>query len=111
MIIGSFKLIGPDAFVGEIRTLSVHRRVRLDGVSNPSKKGAPDYEVSIAGEFGPVIIGAAWGRPDRYASKIRVVLDDPFLARPIQCLLCAAVPTDNDYYLSWSRPENRKRPA
>lgn len=97
--IGQFRPVA-DGYEGTISTLNLARKVRF--VANDQKKGekSPDFFVKT----GRCDLGVAWreeskgDEPKRY---LRVLLDDPSFAMPINAAL---FDRDGKAELVWSRP-------
>lgn len=93
-VIGKFMATGP-GFEGRIETFLTALEVRLEPVGGA--QAAPDYRVFR----GDAEIGAAWNRQTKAKRRyLAIVLDDPSLARPIECRL---VQSDSAWSLMWSR--------
>ena len=103
--IGTFKRDGDD-YTGTLTTLILSGEVRF--IANKAKKSdnSPDYFVKA----GACDLGVAWkGAPSRKATGrakagkeyLRVILDDPALAAPIEAVLLGL---DAKASLVWNRP-------
>ena len=84
-VIGHF-VPDTDGYVGSIRTLTLHAKLRLVAIDNKSKEEGPDYKVL----FGVQEVGAAW-KAKTYEAEPRdylsVVIDDPSFVDPIRCAM------------------------
>jgi uncharacterized protein (DUF736 family) len=93
--IGTFKKTD-QGFSGVISTLALQSHVSIAPVAK-SNATDPDYQARI----GDVAIGHGWtARNDSGQLVIKVTLDDPSFARPINGTLIEAV---GHYRLVWSR--------
>lgn len=94
-VIGKFKAAG-SGFEGTIETFLAVLEVRIEQAEGGAQ-AAPDFRVYRgAGE-----IGAAWERLTKAKRRyLAVSIDDPSLARPVECRL---VQSDNGWSLMWSR--------
>jgi uncharacterized protein (DUF736 family) len=81
-IIGTF-LATTDGYVGTIRTLTIHAKLRIVAVDKKAKEEGPDFLIL----FGVQEVGAAWrtktheAEPREYLSAI---VDDPMFAEPLR---------------------------
>ena len=81
-VIGSF-VATTDGYVGTIRTLTIHAKLRLVAVDSKPKEDSPDFRFL----FGLQEVGAAWKatthevEPREYLSAI---IDDPSLPEPLR---------------------------
>jgi len=81
-VIGTF-VATTDGYVGTIRTLTIHAKLRIVAVDKKTKEEGPDFRIL----FGAQEIGAAWraktheAEPREYLSA---VLDDPMFAEPLR---------------------------
>jgi uncharacterized protein (DUF736 family) len=112
MIIGNFRYDPHrDAYIGEIKTLTLHRaNVEFRNV-NKSSENEPDYRIIEESAAGSVELGAAWKRKSEAGREfLSVSLDDPALPRPLSAAL---MPSDDgaSAILIWSRPSKRKEQA
>lgn len=84
-VIGTF-VATTDGYVGTIRTLTLHAKLRLIAVDNKPKEDSPDFRFLL----GLQEVGAAWkavtheAEPREYLSA---VIDDPNFAEPIRCAM------------------------
>jgi uncharacterized protein (DUF736 family) len=98
-VIGTFKS-EKDGYIGTIRTLTVNVRVRIQSYGRKGSDGAPDFRLFA----GNTEIGAAWRRTAKAtnASYLRIRLDDPAFAVPIDAALMEAT-DDGIHHLLWRR--------
>jgi uncharacterized protein (DUF736 family) len=81
-VIGHF-VADTDGYVGSIRTLSIHAKLRLVAIDNKTKEDGPDFRIM----FGLQEVGAAWKakthetEPRDYLSAM---IDDPMLPEPLR---------------------------
>ena len=81
-VIGTF-VATTDGYVGTIRTLTIHAKLRIVAIDNKTREEEPDFRIL----FGAQEVGAAWraktheAEPREYLSA---TLDDPMLAEPIR---------------------------
>ena len=81
-VIGTF-VATTDGYVGTIRTLTLHAKLRLVAVNSKPKEDSPDFRFL----FGLQDVGAAWktvtheAEPRDYLSAI---LDDPMFPEPLR---------------------------
>ena len=81
-VIGTF-VATTDGYVGTIRTLTLHAKLRLVAVDSKSKEDSPDFRFL----FGLQEVGAAWkavtheAEPREYLSA---VIDDPMFSEPLR---------------------------
>jgi uncharacterized protein (DUF736 family) len=88
-IIGNFTYDpADDTYVGEIATLTLHRREVTLSPANKSHDREPDYRIMQDQESGTVEIGAGWKRTsERGREFVSIVLDDPALPAPISAAM------------------------
>jgi uncharacterized protein (DUF736 family) len=100
-IIGSFTRTA-NGFTGQIATLTVRAKLRLEAADKPSD-AAPDYRVLV----GTVEIGAAWTKTARETGEeyFSVKLDDPSFPGAINANLVHA--EEDRYNLLWNRPSSK----
>ena len=97
-VIGTF-VATTDGYVGTIRTLTLHAKLRLVAVDNKSKEDSPDFRFL----FGMQEVGAAWkavtheAEPREYLSA---VIDDPMFSEPLRVALFEE---DGKLNLAWRR--------
>jgi uncharacterized protein (DUF736 family) len=109
MIIGNFTYDWKrDAYIGEIKTLTLTRsNVQFRNVNKESEK-EPDYRIVEESAAGTVELGAAWKRKSKAGSDyLSVILDDPALPRSLSAALMAG-DTENTAILVWPRPKKGK---
>jgi uncharacterized protein (DUF736 family) len=81
-VIGTF-VATTDGYVGTIRTLTIHAKLRIVAIDKKAKEEGPDFRIM----FGAQEVGAAWREkthetePRDYLSAI---LDDPLFAEPLK---------------------------
>jgi len=81
-VIGTF-VATTDGYVGTIRTLTLHAKLRIVAIDKKTKEEGPDFRIL----FGAHEIGAAWrakthgAEPREYLSAI---LDDPMFVEPLR---------------------------
>lgn len=81
-IIGTF-VATTDGYVGTIRTLTIHAKLRIVAVDKKMKEEGPDFRIL----FGMQQVGVAWKaktyetEPREYLSAI---IDDPLLTEPLR---------------------------
>ena len=81
-VIGTF-VATTDGYVGTIRTLTLHTKLRIVAVDNKTREDGPDFRIL----FGLQEVGAAWkaktqeSEPREYLSA---VIDDPMFAEPLR---------------------------
>jgi uncharacterized protein (DUF736 family) len=82
MSIGTF-VATTDGYVGTIRTLTIHAKLRMVAVDKKAREDAPDFRIL----FGMQEVGAAWkaktheSEPREYLSAM---LDDPMFVEPLR---------------------------
>jgi uncharacterized protein (DUF736 family) len=89
MIIGNFRCDWKRGiFIGEIRTLTLHRENVLFRSFDKSQKDDPDYLVVVEGHLGHFELGAAWEHEDKEGKEfLSVHLSDPILGIEIEAAL------------------------
>lgn len=98
--IGHFRPV-KDGFEGTISTLSLARKVKFVSNSNKKSDESPDYFVKT----GQCDLGVAWNdtsKGDHPKDYIRVLLDDPSFALPVNAALFEK---EGAADLVWSRPK------
>ena len=81
-VIGHF-VADTDGYVGTIRTLTIHAKLRLIAIDNKTKEDGPDFRIM----FGLQEVGAAWKakthevEPRDYLSAM---IDDPMFPEPLR---------------------------
>lgn len=81
-IIGTF-VATTDGYVGTIRTLTIHAKLRIVAVDKKTREEGPDFRIL----FGIQEVGAAWRAKAHKAERreyLSVVLDDPMFAEPMR---------------------------
>lgn len=102
--IGQFRPV-KDGFEGTISTTLIARKVRFVANSDKKSEDSPDYFVKT----GQCDLGVAWhdeSKGDNPKPYIRVLLDDPCLAAPVNAAL---FDHDGRADLVWSRPRSPKQ--
>ncbi len=102
-IIGTFKKIADDEYMGDIFTLSLRASgVRIVSATR-GNDAAPSHRVLI----GRIEIGAGWSRRSSEGREyISLKLDDPSFREPIYANLFADEGAET-FSLIWSRPNSR----
>jgi uncharacterized protein (DUF736 family) len=75
-----------DGYVGSIRTLTLHAKLRLVAIDSKAKEDGPDFKVL----FGTQQVGAAWKAKTHEAEPrdyLSAVIDDPSFAEPVRCAM------------------------
>ena len=81
-VIGTF-VATTDGYVGTIRTLTLHTKLRIVAVDNKTREDGPDFRIL----FGLQEVGAAWkaktheSEPREYLSAM---IDDPMFPEPLR---------------------------
>ncbi|MBZ0259253.1 MAG: DUF736 domain-containing protein [Hyphomicrobiales bacterium] len=81
-VIGTF-VATTDGYVGTIRTLTLHAKLRLVAVDNKPKEDSPDFRFL----FGLQEVGAAWKAMTHEADSreyLSAVIDDPMFPEPLR---------------------------
>jgi uncharacterized protein (DUF736 family) len=81
-VIGTF-VATTDGYVGTIRTLTLHAKLRLVAVDNKPKEDSPDFRIL----FGLQEVGAAWKAKTHGAESreyLSAVIDDPMFSEPLR---------------------------
>ena len=100
-VIGEFATNGNNSITGNVRTLTVSMRARLNPFERVSRD-APDFRITAGNG---VEVGAGWKTISNDGEEyISVKLDDPSFNAPINSALWPAE-KDGDYDLVWSRPK------
>ncbi|MDQ7250445.1 DUF736 domain-containing protein [Dongia sedimenti] len=100
-VIGTFTPAKDGGWVGTIRTLTMNAKVRLVPNDNRINKKAPAFRVFV----GHFRIGEAWdARTGGLTPKdyLKIKIDDPMLAEPINAAMFAAEGGESAQML-WSR--------
>ncbi len=101
-VIGNFATNG-NGIVGNVRTLSVGFRARLNPIERVSRD-APDFRITAGNG---VEVGAGWKAvSDDGEEYISIKLDDPSFVAPISAALWPGE-KDGEYALIWNRPGRR----
>ena len=101
-VIGEFTTNGNNSIIGNVRTLTVSMKARLNPIERVSRD-APDFRVT-AGRFGAEI-GAGWKQTSNDGEPyVSVKLDDPSFNAPITAALWPGE-TEGEYALIWNRPK------
>ena len=81
-VIGHF-VADTDGYVGSIRTLTLHAKLRLVAIDNKTKEDGPDFRIL----FGIQDVGAAWKAKTHEAEPrdyLRAMIDDPMFPEPLR---------------------------
>ena len=81
-VIGHF-VPDTDGYVGSIRTLTLHAKLRLVAIDNKSKEDGPDFRIM----FGMQEVGAAWKAKTHEAEPrdyLSAFIDDPSFSEPLR---------------------------
>jgi uncharacterized protein (DUF736 family) len=81
-VIGHF-VPDTDGYVGSIRTLTLHARLRLVAIDNKTKEDGPDFRIL----FGMQEVGAAWKAKTHEAGPrdyLSAFIDDPSFPEPLR---------------------------
>lgn len=98
-VIGEFTTNG-NAITGQVRTLTVSMKARLNPVERTSRD-APDFRITA----GAAEVGAGWNKISGDGEPyISVTFDDPSFNAPINAALWPSQ-TEGDYTLVWNRPK------
>lgn len=84
-IIGTF-VATTDGYVGTIRTLTIHAKLRIVAVDKKTKEEGPDFMIL----FGVQEIGAAWRAKTHEADPrdyLSATIDDPMFTVPLRAAL------------------------
>jgi uncharacterized protein (DUF736 family) len=89
MLIGNFRCDWKrGTFIGEIRTLTIHREHVLFRSFDKCSKDDPDYLIVEEGHLGHYELGAAWEHEDKDGKEfLSVHLYDPILGIEIEAVL------------------------
>ena len=100
-VIGEFNTNGNNSIIGNVRTLTVSMKARLNPIERVSRD-APDFRITAGNG---VEVGAGWNQVSNDGEPyISVKLDDPSFNVPIIAALWPSQ-TDGDYALIWNRPK------
>ena len=81
-VIGHF-VADTDGYVGTIRTLTLHAKLRLVAIDNKTKEDGPDFRIL----FGLQEVGAAWKAKTHQAEPrdyLSAMIDDPVFPEPLR---------------------------
>jgi uncharacterized protein (DUF736 family) len=81
-VIGHF-VPDTDGYVGSIRTLTIHAKLRLVAIDNKVKEEGPDFRIL----FGVQEVGAAWKAKTHEAEPrdyLSAMIDDPMFPEPLR---------------------------
>ena len=81
-VIGHF-VADTDGYVGSIRTLTLHAKLRLVAIDNKTKEDGPDFRIL----FGLQDVGAAWKAKTHEAEPrdyLSAMIDDPMFPEPLR---------------------------
>lgn len=81
-VIGHF-VPDTDGYVGSIRTLKIHAKLRLVAIDNKTKEDGPDFRIM----FGMQEVGAAWKSKTHEAESrdyLSAMIDDPMFPEPLR---------------------------
>jgi uncharacterized protein (DUF736 family) len=81
-VIGRFAAT-TDGYVGTIRTLTIHAKLRIVAVDHKAREDAPDFRIL----FGLQEVGAAWKAKSHEAEPreyLSATIDDPMFAEPLR---------------------------
>ena len=81
-VIGHF-VADTDGYVGSIRTLTIHAKLRLVAIDNKTKEDGPDFRIL----FGLQEVGAAWKAKTHEAEPrdyLSAMIDDPMFPEPLR---------------------------
>ena len=81
-VIGHF-VPDTDGYVGSIRTLTLHAKLRLVAIDNKVKEDGPDFRIL----FGTQDVGAAWKAKTHEAEPrdyLSATIDDPTFPEPLR---------------------------
>ena len=81
-VIGHF-VADTDGYVGSIRTLTLHAKLRLVAIDKKTKEDGPDFRIL----FGTQDVGAAWKAKTHEAEPrdyLSAMIDDPMFPEPLR---------------------------
>ena len=81
-VIGHF-VADTDGYVGSIRTLTIHAKLRLVAIDNKTKEDGPDFRIM----FGVQEVGSAWKAKTHEAEPrdyLSAMIDDPMFPEPLR---------------------------
>ncbi|CUX68624.1 conserved hypothetical protein [Agrobacterium tumefaciens str. Kerr 14] len=100
-VIGEFATNGNNSIVGNVRTLTVSMRARLNPIDRVSRD-APDFRITAGNG---VEVGAGWNKVSNDGEPfISVKLDDPSFNAPITAALWPSE-KEGEFALIWNRPK------
>ena len=98
-VIGEFTTNGNNSIIGNVRTLTVSMKARLNPIERVSRD-APDFRITAGNG---VEVGAGWKAVSNDGEEyISVKLDDPSFPAPVYATL-SETDTAGEYTLIWSR--------
>lgn len=93
-----------DGFFGNLRTLTLDKRLTILPSEESDTEKAPNYRVFCD----DIAVGAAWERTGEKAGMyLAVVIDDPALAQPIRAGLFHVNGGEDAWTLHWNRTSQR----
>jgi len=81
-VIGTF-VATTDGYVGAIRTLTIHAKLRIVAIDKKTKDEGPDFRIL----FGAQEVGAAWRaktHEEEPRDYLSATLDDPMFVEPLR---------------------------
>ena len=81
-VIGTF-VPTTDGYVGSIRTMTLHAKLRIVAIDNKTRDDQPDFRIL----FGSQEVGAAWKAKSHEAEPrdyLSAMIDDPMLPEPLR---------------------------
>ena len=110
MIIGNFRCKWKSViFIGEIKTLALHREHVQFRLFDKCRIDEPDYRIVEEGHLGETELGAAWERQDKEGKDyLSVHLSDPILGIEMDARL---ILIGDDRAQLWCSPGKRKAQA
>ncbi|ACM39476.1 DUF736 family protein [Agrobacterium vitis] len=100
-VIGEFTTNGNNSIIGNVRTLTVSMKARLNPIERVSRD-APDFRITAGNG---VEVGAGWNKVSNDGEPfISVKLDDPSFNAPITAALWPGE-KEGEYALIWNRPK------
>jgi uncharacterized protein (DUF736 family) len=81
-VIGHF-VPDTDGYVGSVRTLTLHAKLRLVAIDNKTKEDGPDFRIL----FGMQEVGAAWKaktHEEQPRDYLSATIDDPAFPEPLR---------------------------
>ena len=102
-VIGEFTTNDSNSIIGNVRTLTVSMKARLNPIERVSRD-APDFRITAGNG---VEVGAGWkATSDDGEEYISVKMDDPSFIAPISAALWPSE-KEGEYALIWNRPKKR----